>query len=90
MTPPKLDHPGWNAVAKVALSIIGAMLVIVVGWAARAAERQSEALEELKKAVYSGQKDDAVLEKRVETVESGLAETKDRVRVIESKLMKEK
>ena len=90
MTPPRLDHPGWNAVAKVALSIIGALLVIVVGWAARAAEKQSEALDELKEAVYSGQKTDAVLENRVTTVEGSLAETKERVKTIESKLMKEK
>ena len=90
MTPPKLDHPGWNAVAKVSMSMIGALLIITVGWAARAAERQSEALEQLKEAVYSGQKDNAVLENRVKTVESSLEETKNRVRVIESRLIKDR
>ena len=90
MTPPKFDHPGWNAVAKVSMSIIGALLIITVGWAARAAERQSEALEQLKEAVYAGQKDNAVLDNRVTTVEHGLAETKDRVKVLESRLFKEK
>lgn len=93
MTPPgKMNevYPGWNAVAKVAIGVIGAILTIVGSWVATASERQAKALEDLKAVVYAGQKDSAVLNNRVQTVETGLAETKDRVKVLESKLLKEK
>jgi len=93
MTPPgKMaeDYPGWSAVAKIAIGIIGATLTVVGTMVASAAEKQAKALEELKAAVYAGQKENAVLDNRVTTVEHGLAETKDRVKVLESRLFKEK
>lgn len=93
MTPPgKMaeEYPGWSAVAKLAIGIIGATLTVVGTLVASAAEKQAKALEELKAAVYAGQKDNAVLDNRVTTVEHGLAETKDRVKVLESRLFKEK
>ena len=93
MTPPgKMaeEYPGWSAVAKLAIGIIGATLTVVGTLVASAAEKQAKALEELKAAVYAGQKDNAVLDNRVTTVEHGLAETKDRVRVLEFRLFKEK
>lgn len=93
MTPPgKIAeaYPGWNAVAKIAIGIVGVLLTCVGTWVANTNERQAKALEELKAAVYAGQKDNAVLENRTTTLEHGLAETKDRVKVLESRIMKEK
>ena len=50
MTPPgKMaeEYPGWSAVAKLAIGIIGATLTVVGTLVASAAEKQAKALEEL-------------------------------------------
>ena len=76
-------HISWSLVAKLAIAIIGALLTFAIN-------RFATAFEELKTVVYATQKDSAVIDNRVTTVEHGLAETKDRVKVLESRIMKEK
>ncbi len=73
----------WGIVAKIAIAIIGTLLTFAIN-------RFATAFEELKTVVYATQKDSAVIDNRVTNVEHGLTETKDRVTVLESKLMKEK
>ena len=82
------DIPSWFS--RILLGAVGVLLTFVGTWVARSADKQATALEELKAAVYSGREDTAVLKNRVTTVEGGLAETKDRVKVLESRLLKEK
>lgn len=86
MTPPgKMaeEYPGWSAVAKVAIGIVGALLTLVGTWVARASESQAKAFKDLEAAVYNGQTKAAVLEVKVDNIDT-------RVRIIESRLHKEK
>lgn len=63
-------HPDWNAVSKIAISVIGSLLAIAVAMAANAADKQAQALERLKEAVYETKRDFAVSDKRLEGVEN--------------------
>lgn len=69
MTPPAKDHITWSIIGRVT---IGAL----VAWAAWE-------FREMRTAVYAGQTKTAVLENKVENIDS-------RVKVIEAKLNKEK
>ena len=81
------DIPSWFA--KILLGAVGVLLTMVGAWVARSADKQATALEELKAAVYAGREDTAVLKNRVTTVEGDVAEIKQQVKYIESRLHKE-
>lgn len=69
MAPSKTaDAPDWSSIAKWALGIIGAMLTMVVAMAGAAAEKQARALDQLKEAVYNSQAKSAVLETKVDNI----------------------
>ena len=75
------DIPGWFA--KILLGVIGVLLTAVGTWVASASERQARAFKDLESAVYKGQTSIAVLENKVENIDT-------RVKIIEAKLYKEK
>lgn len=90
MTPPKQDHPTWNSLTKITMSVLGAVLISVIGWAAKAAERQADAFEKLKDAVYRGQTKTEVLETKIDGLENKTQNIDNRVRTIEARLLQEK
>lgn len=78
MTPRAQDNLNltWNIVGKSAIAAL-------IAWAAYE-------FREMRVAVYTGQTEQAVMRNRMSTVEKDVAETKEAVKVIEAKLLKEK